>query len=71
VDCTGADRWRSALEHLFAGRSRQRWNWSSRSSRALAASDRGSVLELGMNKDEGSGQALLSDPRVRQLYLGA
>ncbi|MCL6649363.1 MAG: ABC transporter ATP-binding protein, partial [Chloroflexi bacterium] len=38
--------------------------------RALAAADRGYVLELGQNKYEGSGQALLHDPRVRALYLG-
>ena len=38
--------------------------------RALELSDRGYVLELGRNRFEGSGQALLADPRVRQLYLG-
>lgn len=39
-------------------------------SRALQISDRAYVLELGVNKYTGSGEALLADPRVRQLYLG-
>jgi branched-chain amino acid transport system ATP-binding protein len=39
--------------------------------RALELSDRGYVLELGRNRFEGPGSALLADPRVRQLYLGA
>jgi ABC-type branched-subunit amino acid transport system ATPase component len=39
-------------------------------SQALAISDRGYVLELGANRFEGSGRALLADPRVRALYLG-
>ncbi|HLH26041.1 MAG TPA: ABC transporter ATP-binding protein [Chloroflexota bacterium] len=38
--------------------------------RALELSDRGYVLELGRNRFEGPGPALLADPRVRQLYLG-
>ena len=38
--------------------------------RALELSDRGYVLELGRNRFEGTGQELLADPRVRQLYLG-
>ncbi len=38
--------------------------------RALALSDRGYVLELGRNRFEGPGPALLADPRVRELYLG-
>jgi ABC-type branched-subunit amino acid transport system ATPase component len=38
--------------------------------RALELSDRGYVLELGRNRFEGPGAALLADPRVRQLYLG-
>ena len=38
--------------------------------RALELSDRGYVLELGRNRFEGPGQALLADPRVRRLYLG-
>ncbi len=38
--------------------------------RALALSDRGYVLELGRNRYEGAAEALLSDPRVGELYLG-
>jgi ABC-type branched-subunit amino acid transport system ATPase component len=38
--------------------------------KALGASDRGYVLELGRNRFTGSGAALLADPRVRRLYLG-
>jgi neutral amino acid transport system ATP-binding protein len=38
--------------------------------RALAMSDRGYVLDLGTNRFEGSGQQLLSDPKVAELYLG-
>jgi len=38
--------------------------------RALAVADRGYVLELGRNRFEGSGAALLTDPDVKRLYLG-
>jgi ABC-type branched-subunit amino acid transport system ATPase component len=38
--------------------------------RALAVADRGYVLELGRNRFEGTGQALLNDPEVKRLYLG-
>ena len=38
--------------------------------RALAVADRGYVLELGRNRFEGAGQALLQDPDVKRLYLG-
>ena len=38
--------------------------------KALAVADRGYVLELGRNRFEGSGQALLNDPEVKRLYLG-
>ncbi|HET7875455.1 MAG TPA: ABC transporter ATP-binding protein [Methylomirabilota bacterium] len=38
--------------------------------RALAAADRGYVLELGRNRFEGTGPALLADPEVKRLYLG-
>ena len=38
--------------------------------RALAAADRGYVLELGRNRFEGTGRALLDDPEVKRLYLG-
>lgn len=38
--------------------------------KSLSISHRGYVLELGRNRFTGSGQALLNDPRVRQLYLG-
>ncbi len=38
--------------------------------RSLQISDRAYVLELGQNRFTGSGEALLADPRVRQLYLG-
>ena len=38
--------------------------------RSLQISDRAYVLELGVNKYTGAGEALLADPRVRQLYLG-
>ncbi|MEO8543987.1 MAG: ABC transporter ATP-binding protein [Burkholderiaceae bacterium] len=37
---------------------------------ALALSHRGYVLDLGRNAYEGSGQNLLEDPKVAQLYLG-
>jgi neutral amino acid transport system ATP-binding protein len=39
--------------------------------RALALSDRGYVLDLGRNKYQGTGNELLADPRVGELYLGA
>jgi ABC-type branched-subunit amino acid transport system ATPase component len=38
--------------------------------RALAMSDRAYVLELGRNRFEGPGPALLVDPEVKRLYLG-
>jgi neutral amino acid transport system ATP-binding protein len=38
--------------------------------RALAMSSRGYVLDVGANRFEGSGQELLSDPKVAELYLG-
>ena len=38
--------------------------------RALAISHRGVVLELGQNRFEGTGQALLDNPEVRAHYLG-
>jgi ABC-type branched-subunit amino acid transport system ATPase component len=38
--------------------------------RALAIADRGYVLELGRNRYEGAGAALLGDPEVKRLYLG-
>ena len=38
--------------------------------RALAAADRGYVLELGRNRFEGTGASLLADPDVKRLYLG-
>jgi ABC-type branched-subunit amino acid transport system ATPase component len=38
--------------------------------RALAIADRGYVLELGRNRFEGAGPALLADPDVKRLYLG-
>jgi ABC-type branched-subunit amino acid transport system ATPase component len=38
--------------------------------RALAIADRGYVLELGRNRLEGAGTALLADPEVKRLYLG-
>jgi ABC-type branched-subunit amino acid transport system ATPase component len=38
--------------------------------KALAVSHRGFVLELGRNRFEGTGQALLDNPEVRQHYLG-
>ncbi|HEY7647702.1 MAG TPA: ABC transporter ATP-binding protein [Methylomirabilota bacterium] len=38
--------------------------------RALAVADRGYVLELGRNRFEGPGRALLEDPEVKRLYLG-
>ena len=37
---------------------------------ALAISHRGFVLELGRNRFEGTGQALLANPEVRAHYLG-
>jgi neutral amino acid transport system ATP-binding protein len=38
--------------------------------RALAMSDRGYVLELGRNRFDGSGQQLIDDPQVAELYFG-
>jgi branched-chain amino acid transport system ATP-binding protein len=38
--------------------------------KALSMTDRGYVLELGRNRFEGRGQALLTDPEVKRLYLG-
>jgi len=38
--------------------------------KALAVADRGYVLELGRNRFEGTGTALLTDPEVKRLYLG-
>lgn len=38
--------------------------------RALAMSNRGYVLEMGRNRYEGKGEALLLDPEVGRLYLG-
>ena len=38
--------------------------------RALAMSSRGYVLDLGRNRFEGTGEALLDDPKVVDLYLG-
>ena len=37
---------------------------------SLRLSDRGYVLELGRNRLEGPGRALLEDPEVKRLYLG-
>ena len=39
--------------------------------KALAVADRGYVLELGRNRFEGTGRALLEDPEVKRLYLGS
>jgi branched-chain amino acid transport system ATP-binding protein len=38
--------------------------------RALDISDRAYVLELGKNRFEGTGQELLHNPEVKQMYLG-
>jgi len=38
--------------------------------KALSVADRGYVLELGRNRFEGTGPALLADPDVKRLYLG-
>ncbi|HET8579501.1 MAG TPA: ABC transporter ATP-binding protein [Nitrospiraceae bacterium] len=38
--------------------------------KALSVADRGYVLELGRNRFEGTGDALLNDPEVKRLYLG-
>ena len=38
--------------------------------KALSVADRGYALELGRNRFEGTGQALLTDPEVKRLYLG-
>ncbi len=38
--------------------------------KALSVTDRGYVLELGHNRFEGSGRALLADPEVKRMYLG-
>jgi ABC-type branched-subunit amino acid transport system ATPase component len=38
--------------------------------KALSVADRGYVLELGRNRFEGAGRALLEDPDVKRLYLG-
>jgi branched-chain amino acid transport system ATP-binding protein len=37
---------------------------------ALEISDYAYVLELGQNRYEGTGRAILTDPRVKRLYLG-
>ncbi|EAZ93087.1 ABC transporter ATP-binding protein [Crocosphaera chwakensis] len=39
--------------------------------KALMMADRGYVLENGRDRFEGSGEELLNDPKVGQLYLGA
>ena len=39
--------------------------------KALMMADRGYVLENGRDRFEGSGKALLDDPKVGELYLGA
>jgi branched-chain amino acid transport system ATP-binding protein len=38
--------------------------------KALEISDYAYVLEVGQNRYEGSGRAILDDPRVKRLYLG-
>jgi ABC-type branched-subunit amino acid transport system ATPase component len=38
--------------------------------RALGLADRGYVLDMGSNAYEGTGSALLRDPKVTELYLG-
>ena len=38
--------------------------------RALELADRGYVLDMGRNAYEGTGQSLLHDPKVEELYLG-
>ena len=38
--------------------------------RALTLADRGYVLDMGSNAYEGSGDDLLRDPKVTELYLG-
>jgi neutral amino acid transport system ATP-binding protein len=38
--------------------------------RALTLADRGYVLDMGSNAYEGTGDALLRDPQITQLYLG-
>ena len=38
--------------------------------KALEIADRAYVLELGRNRFEGTGAALLADPDVKRLYLG-
>ena len=38
--------------------------------KALAVADRAYALELGRNRFEGTGRALLEDPEVKRLYLG-
>jgi neutral amino acid transport system ATP-binding protein len=38
--------------------------------RALAMSDRGYVMDVGVNRFEGPGKELLEDPKVAELYLG-
>ena len=40
------------------------------SAKALSVADRGYALELGRNRFEGTGQALLDDPEVKRLSLG-
>ena len=38
--------------------------------KALEISDYAYVLELGLNRFEGSGEAIRTDDRIRRLYLG-
>jgi ABC-type branched-subunit amino acid transport system ATPase component len=37
---------------------------------ALAIANRGYVLELGRNRFDGPGLALLANPEIKRLYLG-
>jgi ABC-type branched-subunit amino acid transport system ATPase component len=39
--------------------------------KALSVADRGDALDLGRNRFEGTGQALLDDHEVKRLYLGS
>ncbi|MGL5881297.1 MAG: ABC transporter ATP-binding protein, partial [Xenococcaceae cyanobacterium] len=39
--------------------------------KALLMANRGYVLENGRDRFEGSGQDLLNDPKIGELYLGA
>ena len=53
-----------------AGKSTARLIVEQNAAKALSLSDRAYVFDLGRNRFEGPGPALLADPEVKRLYLG-